>query len=254
MLALGYVIAYWGWRWLGPVPAPRPRAAPPERLAPAIVAVPLFGRAEGLVTSTPDAPPAALQGDTRLLGVFAGADGTGHALFRLAGRGPVLVRSGEEIAKDVTLLEVRPDGVRIRDRGETRDLALRTTAAPTTRASPATREPSGACAVPAGYTGPVYRVNAELLTGIAARPNGWTTLLTPVPGGLAVRDGTGAAMLGMKPGDSLAQANGIALKGIDDVVVAFVKPLIASQPVHVAGVRNGKPAAWLFVNAGACPG
>ena len=61
-------------------------------------------------------------------------------------------------------------------------------------------------------------------------------------------------MLGMKPGDSLVQANGIALKGIDDIVVAFVKPLIASQPVQVAGVRDGKPAAWVFVNAGACPG
>ena len=61
-------------------------------------------------------------------------------------------------------------------------------------------------------------------------------------------------MLGMKPGDSLVQANGIALKGIDDIVTAFVKPLVASQPVHVAGVRDGKPAAWVFVNAGACPG
>ena len=74
-----------------------------------------------------------MQGDTRLLGVFAGSDGTGHALFRLGDRGPVLVRSGEEIAKDVTLLEVRPSGVRIRDHGETRDLGLRTGAATTRR-------------------------------------------------------------------------------------------------------------------------
>ena len=111
---------------------------------------------------------------------------------------------------------MRPDGIRIRDRGETRDLALRTNAAAATRAptvaarAPApARAPSTACALPAGYTGPVYRVNAELLTGIAARPDGWTSLLTPVPGGLAVREGTQAAsMLGMKPGDSLVQANG----------------------------------------------
>ena len=41
---------------------------------------------------------------------------------------------------------------------------------------------------------------------------------------------------------------------VDDILVAFVKPLIASQQVLVAGVRDGKPAAWLFVNAGACPG
>ena len=61
-------------------------------------------------------------------------------------------------------------------------------------------------------------------------------------------------MLGMKAGDRLAQANGIALKGVEDILVAFVKPLVASQPVHVAGLRDGKPASWLFVNAGACPG
>jgi hypothetical protein len=94
-----------------------------------------------------------------------------------------------------------------------------------------------------------------LLTGIAARPDGWTALLAPAPGGgLAVRDSAGASMLGMKPGDALAQANGIALRGIDDILVAFVKPLIASQPVLVAGTREGKPASWLFVNAGVCPG
>jgi hypothetical protein len=256
LAALASVIAWWGWRWLGPEPAALPRLKSPERLAPAIVAVPLFGRAEAPVATAPDAP-AALQGDTRLLGVFAGPDGTGHALFRLGSRGPVLVRSGEEITKEVTLLEVRPDGVRIRDRGETREIALRTNVAATTRTpAPSLSRPSAAgCAPPAGYTGPVYRLNAELLTGIAARPEGWTALLAPAPGGLTIRDGSGAAaMLGMKPGDSLAQANGIALRGIDDILVAFVKPLIASQPVLVAGVRDGKPAAWLFVNAGACPG
>ena len=63
-----------------------------------------------------------------------------------------------------------------------------------------------------------------------------------------------AAMLGMKEGDRMAQANGIALNGIEDIQTAFVKPLMASQSVHVAGMRDGKPAAWLFVNAGACPG
>jgi hypothetical protein len=186
--------------------------------------------------------------------VFAGGDGKGQALFRFADRGPVLVRSGEDIAKDVTLLEVRPDGVRVRDHGETRDLRLRTGAV-TAQAPPGARASSAACAVPAGYAGPVYRINAELLTGIAARPDGWTMLLTPVPGGLALKDGSPAAsMLGMKAGDRMAQANGIALKGVEDIVVAFVKPLVGSQPVHVAGLRDGKPASWLFVNAGACPG
>jgi len=255
---LAYVIAFWGWRWLGPEPAPLPRLNPPDKLASSIVAVPLFGRA-GAPAAQVAEPPASLAGDTRLLGVFAGAGGTGHALFRLGSRGAVLVRSGEEITKDVTLLEVRPDGIRIRDRGETRDLALRANAAATAAAmtpSATPSRPSAACAPPAGYTGPIYRINAELLTGIAARPEGWTALLGPAPGGgLSVRDGSGAAsMLGMKPGDSLAQANGIALRGIDDILTAFVKPLIASQQVLVAGLRDGKPAAWLFVNAGACPG
>ncbi len=124
VLVLGYVIAYWGWQWLGPPPVPAAIAPPPEPFAPAIVSAPLFGRADA---PTPAAnAPAPMQGDTRLLGVFAGSDGTGHALFRLGDRGAVLVRSGEEIAKDVTLLEVRPSGVRIRDHGETRDLGLRT--------------------------------------------------------------------------------------------------------------------------------
>ena len=257
--ALACVIAWWGWRWLGPEPAPLPRPRTADNPAPAIVAVPLFGRAVAPAAQPADAP-AALSGDTRLLGVFAEAGGTGYALFRLGSRGPVLVRSGEEITKDVTLLQVRPDGIRIRDRGETRELALRTNgpatqAAATVRAAASPR-PSGACAPPAGYTGPIYRINAELLSGIAARPEGWTAMLEPAPGGgLSVREGSGAgSMLGMKPGDSLAQANGIALRGIDDVLVAFVKPLIASQQVLVAGVRDGKPAAWLFVNAGACPG
>jgi hypothetical protein len=255
--ALAYVIAFWGWRWLGPDVAPLPRLKTPDPLAPAILAAPLFGRADAPPAQSVDTP-AALSGDTRLLGVFAEAGGTGYALFRLGSRGPVLVRSGEEIAKDVTLLEVRPDSIRIRDRGESRELALRTSAAPkATAMAPAatSARPSGACAPPAGYAGPIYRINAELLTGIAARPEGWTALLGPAPGGgLSVREGSGAAaMLGMKPGDSLTQANGIALKGIDDILVAFVKPLIASQQVLVAGVRDGKPAAWLFVNAGACP-
>ena len=61
-------------------------------------------------------------------------------------------------------------------------------------------------------------------------------------------------MLGMRAGDRMTQANGIALASVDDVLLALVKPLVANQPVRVAGTRDGKPAEWLFVNAGACPG
>ena len=254
VLLLAFVIVNWGWYWLAPPSLPPP-AAPlmAEKWAPAIVASPLFGRAVAPAAVVLN-PTTTLQGDTRLLGVFAEKEGAGHALFRVGERGPILVQPGQDIAKDVTLVEVRPDGVRIRDRGEIRDLPLRTSvAAP--RTGP-TRGVSGiGCALPPGYKGPVYRLNAELLTGIASRPDGWTAVLAPVTGGLAIRDGSGfAAMLGMKPGDRMAEANGIALAGIDDVLVAFVKPLVASQAVRVAGTRDGRPAEWLFFNAGACPG
>ncbi len=253
---LAYVIAHWGWHWFLPHAPIAMTSEVPERWAPAILASPLFGSPapSAAASAAASSEPATLQGDTRLLGVFAGKDGSGHALFRIAARGPVLVRAGEEIASDVTLVEVRPDGVRIRDHGEMRTLGLRpTTALP--KAAAGRSAPSLACAAPPGFRGPVYRLNAELLTGIAARPDGWRALLVPVADGLAVREGSAlTAMLGLKPGDRVAQANGIALAGIDDILVAFVKPLIASQPVHVAGIRDGQPAAWLFLNAGACPG
>jgi hypothetical protein len=255
VLLLGYVIAFWGWRWLGPSPPLPSPLAPVERWTPAIVAAPLFGRA-GAPQAVEAGAPTTLQGDARLLGVFAEAGGAGYALLRLPDRGPILVKAGADIANGVTLVEVRPSGVRIRDHGELRDIELRAPIAAVKAAAP----PRGsgtrlACAPPPGYKGPIYRLNAELLTGVASRPESWQALLTPVAGGLAVRDGSGfATMLGMKTGDRMSQANGIALAGIDDVQVAFVKPLIASQPVRVGGIRDGKPAEWLFLNAGACPG
>lgn len=270
ILLLGIVVAHWGWRWLAPVP---PALAPPpiaERWSAAIAAAPLFGRAAApSAGATPASVADAAPSELRLLGIFAEKNGAGYALFRLRDRGPVLVRAGAEVTNDVTLLEVRRDSVRVRERGATRDIDLRTQAS--ARASgegrPATearasgtatgdsRATLTACAPPPGFKGPVYRLNAELLTGIASRPESWKDVLVPVAGGLSIRDSSGfASMLGMRRGDKMTQANGIALNGVDDVLVAFVNPLVASQPVHVAGVRNGKPADWLFVNAGACPG
>jgi hypothetical protein len=221
----------------------------------------MFGRAGGAAVET--AAPMTLQGDTRLLGVFAESGGAGYALFRLSDRGPILVKSGAEIASGVTLVEVLPAGVRIRDHGELREIDLRSASSRArpniaAKADTATAQRAAArlaCAPPPGFKGPIYRLNAELLTGVASRPESWQALLTPVAGGLAVRDGSGfASMLGMKTGDRMSQANGIALAGIDDVQVAFVKPLLASLPVRVAGIRDGKPSEWLFLNAGACPG
>jgi hypothetical protein len=203
-----------------------------------------------------------MQGETRLLGVFAEADGKGFALFRLADRGPVLVQAGNDIANDVKLELVRPGGVRIRDHGEVREIVLRpvldTAKVPPDKSAAgarAVRAVSAACAVPAGFTGAIYRLNAELLSGIAAQPDSWKSLVTPGPGGLTVRSDTGfATMLGLKSGDRVAEANGIALNGPDDALVAIVRPLMASQAVRVRGTRDGKAVEWLLVNAGACPG
>lgn len=264
--ALTLVGVHWGWRWFGPAPTTAPAPAMPTRFAPLIVATPLFGRANAPAATAPDTasvrPAAQLQGDSRLLGVLAQRNGGGYALFRLGDRGPVLVAAGNRITEDVTLVSVQVDGVRVRDRGVERELLLRAGAsqgAAATYAAPARiAAASGAvrtgCGAPAGFKGSVYRLNAELLTGIASQPDSWTALLAPVAGGLAIRDQSGfASMLGMKPGDRIAQANGIALSGVDDVLVAFVKPLVANQAVHVVGLREGKRAEWLFLNAGACP-
>lgn len=256
------VLAHWGWRAFGPAAPQLPLPETPARFAPVIVATPLFGHLGAAPAAGAGGAPIAattLQGETRLLGVFAERDGGGYALFRLPERGPLLVRAGQEIAKDVMLESVRPEGVRIRDRGETRDIVLRATPAVRTAASgpslPSPAATRAACTAPAGFRGPVYRLNAELLTGIASQPESWKALLAPGGGGLAVRDDSGfAAMLGMKAGDRMAQANGIALGGVDDVLVAVVRPLLASQSVRIAGTRGGKPAEWLLLNAGACPG
>jgi hypothetical protein len=256
-LALAFTAAHWGWRLVGPSSVPLPYPDTPQRWTSAIVAAPIFGRAE-MPTTTPPGKPVPLQGDTRLLGVFAERDGRGYALFRLPDRGPVLVRAGQDIASDVRLEVVGNDGVRIRDHGETRNIALRVqpVAAPAPaldRGRPAA--PRAACAAPPGFQGAVYRLNAELLTGIASQTDGWKALVIAGNGGLAVRDDSGfASMLGMRPGDRMTQANGIALVNAEDLLVAFVKPLLANQQVRVAGTREGKAAEWLFVNAGACPG
>lgn len=251
-LALALVVAHWGWRWLGPLSPPLAPPPAPERWTAAIVAAPLFGRADSAATIAKAVP---LQGDTRLLGVFAERDGEGYALFRLPDRGPLLVRTGQEIARDVKLEAVKNDGVRIRDHGEVREIALRNQPPAITGSADRTRSTvlRAACAAPAGYKGAIYKLNAELLTGIAAQPDSWKALLVVENGGLAIRDNSGfSTMLGMRAGDRMTQANGIALGGVDDLLVAFVKPLLANQQVRVAGTRDGKPAEWLFVNAGAC--
>jgi len=262
---LALVIASWGWRWFG---QPPPTVAAPPSVGPvaeAIVAAAPFGRAvEGSAPAVSGASPAAssLPVDMRLLGVFAGRDGDGYALIRLPDRGPVLFRKGQDIAPGATLEAVRPNGILVREAGGPRDILLRQEAGAAgaglrpaaTAATAAAAQARAACALPTGFSGPVYRLNAELLTGMAAQPQSWAALLVPTAGALVVRDGTGlAAMLGMKAGDRMVQANGIALGAIDDVLTAVVKPLTASRPVRLTGTRDGKPREWLFLNAGTCP-
>jgi Type II secretion system protein C len=259
-MLFAWVVASWTWRWFGPAPVAMPTSSVPEPWAPAIVAVPLFGAdaSRQAAASQASAPAGVMQGDARLLGVFAGREGEGYALFRFTDRGPVLAKTGQDIARDVTLEAVRPDGVRLLDHGEARDIVLRAPGAMRSTDAGASVRPSrnvAACAAPAGYKGPVYRINAELLGGMAAQPETWRALFTPGAGGLTVRDESGfAGMLGLKAGDRLTSASGIGLAVVDDILVAVVRPLQASQPVRVMGDRDGKPLEWLLVNAATCAG
>jgi hypothetical protein len=50
----------------------------------------------------------------------------------------------------------------------------------------------------------------------------------------------------------MTQANGIALRAPEDLVVALLRPLAANQPVRVAGLRGSERQELLLVNAAAC--
>jgi len=79
-------------------------------------------------------------------------------------------------------------------------------------------------------------------------------LLSPSGGGLVVRTDNGfGAMLGLKTGDRLTQANGIALSAPDDVATAIIKPLVANQGVRLIGARDGATQELWLANA-ACAG
>lgn len=255
---LAVVLAWWGWQWFGPratIVAP----ATPKDPAAAILASGLWaGPGAAVVRETGTTEVATLSGDTRLVGILAERDGRGYALFRLPS-GPRLVGVGDEIAQGATLVAVHPDAVTIREAGRERRLALRTEApakgpavAVAATAARAPRNP--ACMPPPGFRGAVLKLNAELFQGIIAKPEAWTSLLAAERTGLVVRDDSGfSAMLAMRKGDRLTQANGIALTAPDDVVSAVLRPLAAQQAVRVSGQRNGEPREWLLLNAGSCP-
>ncbi len=255
MLAL--VLAHWGWGFFAPAPlsvaAPTVDGALPRRIAEAH----LFGTgAPSVVSSEPIASTAA--GDLRLLGVFAQRDGQGYALFRAGARGALFVAVGSEVAPGVRLEAVVPGGVTLVEGGVRHDIALRG-ASPVDKARPLSAAAGGArnpnCAVPAGFTGQVIRLNAELLSGMIGAPDTWRALLQSAAGGLVVRDQSGfAGMMGLRNADHIERANGIALAIPDDIAQTVLKPLTRSQPVWVSGVRDDMPRQWLYLNAGACPG
>lgn len=247
--ALAAVFAYWGWRWFGPAPIHVPAA--PVHDATAVLSVsPPFGG--GGPVSEPTVAATVLTGSTRLLGVLSEPDGKGRALFRLDDGSARLVAAGELVSPGTTLVAVRPDGVTIREAGGERTIALRGPAVKTA-ASPTRAPASASCALPAGYKGPVVRLNAELVQGLIAQPQALRTIADAQDGGLVIRDESGfAAMLGMKKGDRVAQANGIALRTPEDVILAVLRPLAASQPVRISGSRDGEIRELVVLNASVC--
>ncbi|MGH8850820.1 MAG: type II secretion system protein N [Casimicrobiaceae bacterium] len=254
LAVLALSLAHWGWTWFGPSPVRVAVRQQESDLARRIADAHLFG--------TPGATPAAgaetgaALGDLRLLGVFAERDGRGYALFRAGTRGAILVSAGQEIAPGVRLESVQPDGVSLLDGGARRALALRGQAAEgTKRATAAPPVKTAACANPPGFKGSVVRLNAELLGGMMHSPDAWRALVRPASGALVVRDQSGfAGMLGLKNGDRVERANGIPLAIPDDIAATILEPLTRSQPVWLAGSRDGKPQQWLYLNAGSCPG
>jgi hypothetical protein len=252
------VVAWWGWRWFGPAAVDLPAWSAREPVPSVALAVsPPFGAPREAPTTAANGTVAttALSGDVRLLGVIAERDGGGHALFRFADGTARLVAAGTRLSDSATLVAVKPDGVTVRDADGERGIPLRATAAtaPSLRSTAAAR--SGACAIPRDYRGAVVRLNAELLQGLIGEPQALRAVVDAQDGALVVRDETGlAVMLGLKKGDRVTQANGIALRAPEDVIVSILRPLAANQAVRVQGARGAETRELLILNAGACPG
>ena len=248
---LAVVVAYWLWKVVAPPQVHIP-PAPPDDPASVLLASGLFSR--GAAPAAAAEVPQALPADARLLGVFAEAENRGYALFRLSS-GPKLVAAGQEIAPGATLASVRPDGIVVREATGERNMSLR--GAQTKSTAIASQSDKGTtaksvCAPPSGFKGQVVALNAELMNGLIAQPDSWRALLEPSTGALVVRDESGfAAMLGLKRGDRLEQANGIALSTPDDVIGAVLRPLVSNQPVRVTGSRDGQ-ARELWLRNTAC--
>ena len=255
---LAALVAWWGWRWFGPA-APDLPPLPANGAAPAAVLAvsPPFGvsREAPAATTPATGVPAARAGDVRLLGVIAERDGGGWALFRFPDGSPRLLIAGSRLPDGATLTAVRPDGITLRDGGGERAIALRAAGAAAARPRAAMPAGAAACAIPRDFRGGVVRLNAELLQGLIGAPQALRAVVDVQEGSLVVRDETGlAVMLGLKKGDRVTQANGIALRAPEDVIVSILRPLAANQAVRVQGIRGAEAREILILNAGACPG
>lgn len=250
---LALTLAHWAWIWFGPQPPVITGPAPERDLARRAAEAHLFGTA-GAVPA--NATASTDSGDVRLLGVFAEKDGKGYALLRAGTAVATLVAAGQDIAPGVRVESVRPEGISVLRDGVRRELSLRAQpAADRPRAVTTAAVGAASCAIPPGFKGPVVRLNAELLGGMMDTPDAWKALVAPASGALVVRDQSGfAGMLGLKNGDRVERANGIALALPDDIAATILRPLTRSQPVWLAGTREGKPQQWLYLNAGSCPG
>ncbi|MGH8801701.1 MAG: hypothetical protein ACREX6_05335 [Casimicrobiaceae bacterium] len=249
---LATVVAYWAWQILGPVPVRIAPRAPADPVA-TLIASGMFGGAPGTGVAG-DTTPTLLPGAVRLLGIIAETGGNGYALFRV-GSTPKLVVVGAAITGTTILVSVARDSVTVREGGREHSLALwpPVSSAATLRTAGETRQTrsgpavvrtasahDAACAPPAGFTGPVIRLNSELLGGLRDQPAVWGTLLASSAEGLVVRNSGGyAAMLGLAAGDRIEQANGIALHSPEDVASVVLRPLTENQGVRLRGTHQG---------------
>jgi general secretion pathway protein C len=125
LVMLAIVLAHWTWTWI----APAPEAAAPPVATGATTGM----RAGGLFGDADAAPPVAVASvaGIRLLGVVAGATGTGYAVMQVDGQPIAAVREGRDVAPGLVLMEVHARGVVLARGGIRETLALPPVAAPT---------------------------------------------------------------------------------------------------------------------------
>lgn len=250
---LALVASLWAWRVAGPSTPPLQEPALPSWLA-RLALYPPFGTAAP--AATPASAVSARATDPRLLGVFSERDGAGRALFRMPDGTPRLAAAGTALTGDLHLVAVLPDRVTVRDGSGERAIAL--WGPPAQETSAGKRVAAGppglqACGVPASYKGPIVRLAGELVAGLIAQPDSLRKLAESRDGALVIREEAGfASLVGMKKGDRVVEANGIALRTPDDIVLSVLRPLAARQAVRLKGTRGGDARELYIVNVSGC--